>query len=127
MARLPNQNMRPGRPAKPPGMSKAVGAEWDRILKDVASSGISITKAHGMLVKQAAEIAVDIANASATSEKDGPYYLNRNTGAVMVHPATRRLDSLRRDYVKVLSLLGLRSAVAGETEKGATLDDMMDE
>jgi Phage terminase, small subunit len=125
---LPNQNMLPGRPAKPPGMTKEVGAEWDRLIKDLASSGITIAKAHGRLIEQAAEIAVDLSDAAAASKTDGPYYLNRNTGAVMLHPATRRLDSLRRDYVKVLSLLGLRSAVAGETEKaGQSLDDYMDE
>jgi hypothetical protein len=127
MARLPNQNMRPGRPAKPPGMTKEVGAEWDRLLKDLTSSGISIAKAHGRLMEQAAMIAVDLSDADAASKKDGPYYLNRNTGAVMLHPATRRLDSLRRDYVKVLSLLGLRSAIAGEAKGGPSLDDMLDE
>ena len=64
----------------------------------------------------------------ATGVLKSPYYLNRNTGAMMLHPATRRLDSLRRDYVKVLSLLGLRSAVAGDAEKtGQSLDDLMDE
>lgn len=127
MARLPNQNMTPGRPAKPPGLSKAAGLEWDRLIVDLTASNIGVAKAHGRLIEQAALIAVDLAKAQAASEKDGPYYLNRNTGAVMLHPATRRLDSLRRDYVRVLSLLGLRSAVAGAEKTGQSLEEMMDE
>ncbi len=30
MARVPNQNTKPGGPAKPPGLSKVVAREWDR-------------------------------------------------------------------------------------------------
>ena len=128
MARLPNQNMTPGRPAKPPGLTKEAAQEWDRLLADLADSNISVSKAHGRLIAQAAMIAADLTDAAAASKKDGPYYLNRNTGAVMLHPATRRLDSLRRDYVKVLSLLGLRSAVAGPVPSdGKTIEDILDE
>jgi len=55
--------------------------------------------------------------------------LNRNSGAIMLHPAARRIDGLRRDYVKVLSLLGLRSAVAdgGGPEKGKSIEEELDE
>lgn len=127
MARLPNQNMKPGRPAKPPGLTKAAALEWDRLIDDLNESGISITKAHGRLIAQAAQVAADLEDAAATSAKDGPYYLNRNTGAVMLHPATRRLDSLRRDYVKVLSLLGLRSATGAPPTPGKSMEDLLDE
>jgi len=125
MARLPNQKMTPGRPAKPPGLSKEAGQEWDRLIADLEASGIGVAKAHGRLIEQAAMIAVDLADAEKASKKDGPYYLNRNTGAVMLHPATRRLDSLRRDYVKVLSLLGLRSAVADGKTSGPSLEEFI--
>lgn len=118
--------MTPGRPAKPPGITKAAGAEWDRIVTDLLESNITIAKAHGRLITQAALIAVDIADASKTVSEKGPYYKNPNTGAILLHPATRRLDSLRRDYVKVLSLLGLRSAVAAPNDN-SSLDDMLDE
>jgi hypothetical protein len=127
MARMPKQNMTPGRPAKPPGMSKAVQAEWDRLVTDIVESNIQIAKAHGRLIELAARIAVDIEDAAtALTENKGPYYLNRNTGAIMLHPAARRVDGLRRDYVKVLSLLGLRSAVAGSVPEGKTMDDFLD-
>jgi hypothetical protein len=129
LARLPKQNMTPGRPGKPPGLSKEAGQEWDKLIADLEESNISIAKAHGRLILQAAQIAVDMAEAAAaiTGKDKSPYYLNRNTGAMMLHPATRRLDSLRRDYVKVLSLLGLRSAVAGPVETGKTMEDILDE
>jgi len=45
-------------------------------------------------------------------ERDGAYEVNKKTGTTQLHPASKRLDALRRDYVKVLSLLGLRAAVA---------------
>ena len=127
MARLVKQNMTPGRPAKPPGMARAVAVEWDKLIAQLEESSINIAPAHGLLIEQAALIAVDIADATARVTKDGPYYLNRNTGAWMLHPATRRLDSLRRDYAKLLSLLGLRSAVGGTSDKGKSLEDILDE
>ena len=127
MARLPKQNMKPGIPAKPPGMSKAAAAEWDSIARDIQDSNISVTKMHGRLIELAAKIAVDIEAAAKKVDADGPYYLNKNTGAVMLHPATRRLDSLRRDYAKVLSALGLRTAMAGALGKGNSLDELMDD
>jgi hypothetical protein len=129
LARLPKQNMTPGRPMKPPGLPKPVTAEWDRLVTELADSNITIAKAHGRLIEQAARIAVDITDATEViKENKSPYYLNRNTGAWMLHPATRRLDSLRRDYVKVLSLLGLRSAVGdGLPDKGKSMEDILDE
>jgi hypothetical protein len=127
MARMPKQNMTPGLPAKPPGMTKPVIAEWDRLVTDILESNIQIAKAHGRLIDLAARIAVDITAAEAAlTENTGPYYLNKNTGAIMLHPAARRVDGLRRDYVKVLSLLGLRSAVSAGVPEGKTMDDVLD-
>jgi phage terminase small subunit len=128
MARLPKQNMTPGLPAKPPKLPKDVSAEWDRLVSDLVESNISVAKAHGRLIEQAARIAVDIEDATEVVKDKGAYYLNKNTGAYLIHPATRRLDSLRRDYVKVLSLLGLRSVVAAAPETGQqSVEDMLDE
>ena len=44
--------------------------------------------------------------------RDGAYVQGK-TG-LQAHPATKRMDALRRDYIKVLGLLGLRAAVSGE-------------
>jgi phage terminase small subunit len=127
MARLPKQNMTPGRPAKPPGLSKVAALEWDRLVSDLADSNITIAKVHGRLIEQAAVIAADIEKTTKTVDEKGEYYKNPSTGAILVHPAVRRLDGLRRDYVKVLSLLGLRSAVGSPPETGKSLDDILDE
>jgi phage terminase small subunit len=125
MARLPNQNMTPGTPVKPSGLSKAAAAEWDRLVRELLDSGIRIAKAHGRLIEQAATIVADMTDARETVEIEGAYVSNEKTGVMQLHPAARRLDALRRDYVKVLSLLGLRSAV-GE-QAGKTLEDILDE
>lgn len=126
MARLPNQNMKPGRPAKPPGLSKIAAREWDRLLRVLEESGIGIAKAHGELLEQAATIAADVADARETVKIEGAYVANEKTGVMQIHPAARRIDALRRDYVKVLSLLGLRSAVGASKDQGESLEDMLD-
>ncbi|HZP06761.1 MAG TPA: P27 family phage terminase small subunit [Terracidiphilus sp.] len=125
MARLPNQNMRPGRPAKPPGLTKRAGQEWDRLVSDLEESGIQVAKVHGRLIELASKIFDAMADAQETIDTEGPYYENPKTGAMQLHPATRRLDSLGRDYVKVLSILGLRS-VAATPITGESLEDILD-
>jgi hypothetical protein len=46
----------------------------------------------------AATIAADIANAwAAAVQEEGAYATNAKTGAVQAHPASKRLDALRRD------------------------------
>ena len=127
MARLPNQNMTPGLPTKAPGLSKAAAREWDHLVQELIESGIKISKAHGRLIETAANILVDLSDAIETVNTEGAYFENPKTGAMQLHPAARRVDSLRRDYVKVLSLLGLRSAVAGHTDAGKSLEDILDE
>jgi len=42
------------------------------------------------------------------------------------HPASKRLDALRRDYIKVLAMLGLRAAVAApDEEHEQTLEEFL--
>jgi P27 family predicted phage terminase small subunit len=113
MARLPNQKMKSGKPDKPAYLSDKAAAEWDRIMDELIDSGIQVSRAHRSLVEVAATTAVDMADARETIELEGAYIENEKTGASQSHPAARRLDTLRRDYIKVLSLLGLRSAVGG--------------
>jgi P27 family predicted phage terminase small subunit len=128
MARLPNQNMTPGLPAKPPGLSKVAAREWDRLVQELTDSNIHVAKAHGRLIEQAATIIEDLIDARETVATEGAYISNEKTGVMQLHPAARRIDSLRRDYVKVLSLLGLRAAVAGPTNQpGKSLEDLLDE
>jgi P27 family predicted phage terminase small subunit len=114
MARLYNQKMKSGKPDKPAYLSDKAAAEWDRIIDELLDSGIQVSRAHRSLVEVAATTAVDMADARETVETEGAYVLNEKTGATISHPAARRLDTLRRDYIKVLSLLGLRSAVGGD-------------
>lgn len=103
-----------GVPAKPSGLSKAAAAAWDFIAKELIESGIQLSKAHRSLLETAATLTADIEDARETVETEGAYIENSKTGVMQMHPAARRLDSLRRDYIKVMSLLGMRSAPRGD-------------
>jgi len=48
------------------------------------------------------------------------------TGEPKEHPAAKRMDALRRDYLKALTMLGLRASVAQpEEDKTETLEDIL--
>lgn len=52
-------------------------------------------------------------------------YVQSKAGLV-AHPASKRLDALRRDYIKVLTMLGLRTAVAvPEESHEETLEELL--
>jgi len=124
MARLHNQNMKPGAPVKPKNLSARAAQEWDRISAELRESNIQVAQAHRGLITQAATISADIADAWETVQTEGAYLENPKTGVMQMHPAARRLDGLRRDYIKVMSLLGLRSAVSGE-DASSSLEDAL--
>jgi len=124
MARLPNQHMTAGQPDKPTNLSTRAASEWDRLVAELQNSGIQVSKAHRILISLAATIGADIADAWETVKRDGAYVTNEKTGALQSHPAAKRLDALRRDYIKVMSLIGLRAAVAGDVP-GNSLEDFL--
>lgn len=125
MAHLPNQQLKAGIPAKSMGLSPRASAEWDRLVAELESSGIQVSKAHRTLITLAATIAADIADAWQSVKTDGAYIQNQKTGVMQAHPAAKRLDALRRDYIKVMSLLGMRSAKAADTGDSPTLEDIL--
>jgi P27 family predicted phage terminase small subunit len=118
--------MTPGTPDKPTNLSKRAAQEWDRIVAELAASNIQVAKAHRSLISHAATISADIADAWETIESEGAYFENAKTGALQSHPAARRLDNLRRDYIKVMSLLGLRTATQGGGGS-KTLEETLDD
>jgi len=65
-------------------------------------------------------------DAEETIEIEGAYPVNEKTGDRQLHPAARRLDHLRRDYVAVLSRLGLRPGSKVEPA-GKAMGDILDE
>lgn len=125
MARHNNQKMTPGVPEKPSNLSTRAAREWDKIVSELEASGINVSKAHRGLIAQAATIAADIAQAWAIIGEDGAYEVNAKTGTTQMHPAAKRLDTLRRDYIKVMSLIGLRAAVNETPSADETLDDVL--
>jgi len=115
-----------GKPNKPLWLSKRAAEEWDRIVGEMTASGIQVSQAHRALIEQAATIAADAADARLTVETEGAYMENPKTGVMQMHPAARRLDALRRDHIKVLSLLGLRAATASqEDDREESLEDLL--
>ena len=105
-----SKDLAPGQPAKPVNLSERAGVEWDRIVGELAASNIQVTPAHRTVLSMASTLAADIAESWARVQEDGPYITTK--AGLVAHPASKRLDALRRDYIKVLAMLGLRTAVA---------------
>ena len=64
-------------------------------------------------------------DAWATIEKDEAYITTK--AGLVAHPASKRLDALRRDYIKVLTMLGLRTAVATpDSDNEPSLAELLD-
>ncbi len=117
-------NLQPGKPLKPGNLRQRASEEWDRLIGELESAGIQVTAAHRTPLSLAATIAADIARAWAVIENDGEYIESK--AGLVAHPATKRLDALRRDYIKVLVMLGLRTAVPSKEPKGTpSLEDML--
>lgn len=126
MARLPNQKMTPGVPPRPSTLSKEAAAAWDEIVAELVESGIRLSKAHRTLLETAATLMADIADARETVDTEGAYLENPKTGVMQMHPAARRLDSLRRDFIKTMSALGMRSAAPGGDSKKVSMSELLD-
>jgi phage terminase small subunit len=116
-------NLQPGKPEKPANLSPRAAREWDRLIGELESANIQVSTAHRTLLQLAATIAADIAKAYAVVEKEGEY-IQAKSGPVQ-HPASKRLDALRRDYIKVMTTLGTRAQAAPPPDNGPTLDDVL--
>jgi phage terminase small subunit len=116
-------NLKPGNLQKPQNLSALASAEWNRFTGELEQAGIRVTAAHRSIVSLAATTAADIKAAWAAVEKDGAYIETR-TGLQM-HPAAKRIDALRRDLLKALTQLGLRTVVEAPKETERTLEDIL--
>jgi hypothetical protein len=94
--------------------------------RDATPSRIHVSEAHRATLSLAATIAADIAASWKVIEVEGLYWTNVKTGEPKEHPAAKRMDALRRDYLKALTMLGLRASVAEpEEDKAETLEDIL--
>jgi phage terminase small subunit len=118
-------NLKPGKPLKPSNLSDRAAAEWDRLVGELENAQIATSSAHRALISVAATLAADIATQWETLKKEGELLRNTKTGAVQSHPATKRLDALRRDYIKVLTALGTRATPAPPPDNGPTLEEIL--
>jgi len=118
--------LKAGQPKKPTNLSVRASAEWDRLSAELAEAGIQVSVAHRAPLGLAATIGADIAEGWAAMKRDGTYIEGR--AGLRAHPATKRIDALRRDYIKVLGMLGLRAAVSdGSTPGEQSLEDFLNE
>ena len=118
-----NSNLQPGQPLKPANLSDRAAREWDRLVGELADSNITLTPGHRTVLSQAATISADIAEAWERVKLDGTYIVTKV--GLVAHPAVKRLDALRRDYIKVLTMLGLRTAVVA-SDGEQSLDSLLD-
>jgi phage terminase small subunit len=120
-------NLQPGKPAKPTNLSERAAIEWDRLTGELETANIHVSTAHRALLSLAATIAADIAQAWEVVKTEGRYITNKKTGAVQLHPASKALNELRRDYIKVLTTLGTRATPAPPPDNGPSLEDLLAE
>ena len=118
-----SKDLQAGQPEKPSNLSTRAAIEWDRLTGELAASNIRVTPGHRALMSMAATIAADIAEAWAAIQADGAYVMGK--AGLTAHPASKRLDALRRDHFKVLTMLGLRQAVATAEDQEASLTDLL--
>jgi phage terminase small subunit len=111
-------------PTKPAHLSPAASAEWDRLIKEITASGLQLTPAHRAAISLAATIAADIASDWAEIQREGAYSVSIK-GGIQAHPAVKRMDALRRDYLKALSVIGLRPGVTSEPSEDS-LEDLLE-
>jgi P27 family predicted phage terminase small subunit len=121
-----DHNLKQGTPTKPAHLSERASREWDRLTGELVRSRIHLSEAHRATLTLAATVAADIAAMWKVIEVEGLYWTNKKTGEPKEHPAAKRMDALRRDYLKALTMLGLRASVAQPEEvKRETLDDIL--
>jgi P27 family predicted phage terminase small subunit len=120
-----DSNLQPGKPAKPEHLSALASKEWDRLTSELETASIQVTTAHRALLSIAATLSADIRQAWETVKREGQYITNKKTGAVQEHPASKKLDALRRDLLKALVTLGMRATPAPPPNEGPTLEDVL--
>jgi phage terminase small subunit len=118
-------NLKPGKPLKSANLSDRAAIAWDRLVGQLEGAQIQLTTAHSPLLTLAATLSADIAQAWEVVKEEGAYITNRKTGAVQEHPASKKLDALRRDYIKVLTCLGTRAVAAPPHDAGPSLEDIL--
>src|SRR5258707_7142969 len=119
----PGPELQPGTPLKPKGLSDQASIEWDRLSSELSEAGIQLAVAHRSPLTLAATIAADLQEAYQAVKRDGAYITTK--AGLQAHPATKRIDALRRDYVKVMTVLGIRTAVSVPVSNGPTLEDIL--
>jgi phage terminase small subunit len=122
-----DHDLKPGKPAKSTNLSDRAAFAWDRLVDQLESAHIQLSTAHSPLLTLAATLSADIAEAWEVVKKEGSYITNRKTGAVQEHPASKKLDALRRDYIKVRVTLGTRAVAAPPPHEGPTLEDLLND
>lgn len=120
-----DKHLAPGQPLRPSNLSPRAAQEWDRIVGELSASNIQVTPAHRTVLSMASTLAADIGESWARIQEDGAYITTKF--GLVAHPASKRLDAPRRDYIKVLSMLGLKTAATTPDAPGKSLAEELED
>ncbi|MFZ3279086.1 MAG: hypothetical protein WA182_19485 [Candidatus Sulfotelmatobacter sp.] len=118
-------HLKPGKPEKPVNLSARAAVAWDRLVCQLEGAQIQLTTAHSSLLSIASTLSADMADCWQTVQEEGHYLRNIKTGAIQEHPASKKLDALRRDLIKVLTCLSVRAVPAPPPDHGPSLEDIL--
>jgi len=119
MQRKEIQQLKAGAPAKPGTLSTVAAREWDRVVDEMAKSGIPLSPGYRGMLEIAASLYANIATAEAAVAKDGRYLVNARSGALVLHPAVGDITACRNRLVFVYISLGLSPKTApAEPDEG---------
>jgi hypothetical protein len=65
------KDLRKGEPAKPVGLSERSSSAWDRLIRELADSGIVASPAHRAWLELASTIEADMVDCAARVKRDG--------------------------------------------------------
>ncbi len=105
-------NLRPGKPLRPENLSARAAIEWDRLVSELDTAQIRVSTRHFFYVpccRSRPQLRRILPKRGKRSKPEGAYITNKKTGVVQVHPASKTLNELRHDYIKVLVTLGFAS------------------
>ena len=119
----------PGLPEKPGGLSESASRNWDRLITEMEDSGITLIPGFRAAIAQAAVLQADLETAWTPLSKRMDA-ITANSGARKLNPAVADMHTSREKLMRVLYQLGLTPKSIGgnagkEKDEGPTLEELL--